>query len=280
MAHQAGYAKLAEPAHHLVEMLGIDIEPDLRVLNLETVDAREAVEAGGRPLQHDGDGSARQVAHLLQGSALLRAAQPNDAEAVAEGLDLGQDVAGEQHCPALGLDLPDAVLEDGLHQGVEAGRGLVEEQELGVGGERRHQADLLAVPLGVGARLLGRIELEAQEKLVPPPPVEVAAEPAEEIDDLSPAEVRPQAHLAGYVRETAVQRHRVAPWVTAEKRDAPCVGAKEAKQDSDGRGLARAVGSEEAVDLACFNLQIEPVQSAGRSEALDEPGHDDRWRHA
>src|SRR5439155_19499693 len=116
-------------------------------------------------------------------------------------------------------------------------------------------------PLGVHARLLGRIELEALEKLVPPPPVEVAAEPTEEIDDLSPAEVRPQAHLAGYVRETAVQRHRVAPWITAEKRDAPCVGAKEAKQDSDGRGLARAVGSEKAVDLACLNLQIEPVQS-------------------
>ena len=144
------------------------------------------------------------MAQLLQGSALLRAAQPNDAEAVAERLDLGQDVAGEQHGPALGLDLPDAVKEDGLHQGVEAGRGLVEEQELGVGGERRHQADLLAVPLGVRARLLGRIELEALEKLVPPPPVEVAAEPTEEIDDLSAAEVRPQAHLAGYVRETAV----------------------------------------------------------------------------
>src|SRR5437867_9258395 len=59
-------------------------------------------------------------------------------------------------------------------------------------------------PLGVHARLLGRIELEALEKLVPPPPVEVAAEPTEEIDDLSAAEVRPQAHLAGYVRETAV----------------------------------------------------------------------------
>src|SRR5439155_8871408 len=146
MANQAGDAKLAEPAHHLVEMLGVDVDLDLRVVNFETVNAGEAVEARDRRFQLGGDRGARQVAQLLQGFALLRAAQPNDAEAVAEGLYLGQDVAGEQHGPALGLDLPDAVLEDGLHQGVEAGRGLVEEQELGVGGERRHQADLLAVP--------------------------------------------------------------------------------------------------------------------------------------
>src|SRR5262245_24068412 len=192
------------------------------------------------------------MAHLLQGSALLRAPQPNDAQAVAEGLDLGQDVARKQHGPALGPDLPDAVLEDGLHQGVETGRRLVEEKEFGVGGERRHQANLLAIPFGVGSRLLGRIELEALEKLIPPSQVEVAPEAAEEIDDLAPAEVRPQAHLARHVRETAVQRDSVAPRVTAEKRDLARVGAKQAEQDADGRGLARTVGSEETVDLACL----------------------------
>ena len=157
MAHKGCDAKLDEPEHHLVEMLGVDVDVDLRVVNLETVNAGEAVEARGRRFQLGGDRGARQVAHLLQGSALLRAAQPNDAEAVAEGLDLGQDVAGEQHGPALGLDLPDAVLEDRLHQGIKAGCRLVQEKEFGVGGERCHQTNLLAVALGVGARLLGRI---------------------------------------------------------------------------------------------------------------------------
>src|SRR6266568_3284186 len=90
------------------------------------------------------------------------------------------------------------------------------------------QTNLLAVPLGVGARLFGRIELKALEKLVAPPPVQVAPEAAEEIDDLSAAEVWPQAHLAWHIGETAVQRDGVTPWITAEKRDSPRVGAKQA----------------------------------------------------
>ena len=52
VAQQAGDAKLAQPAHHVAEMLGVDIKPDKRVVNLETMNFGE-VEAGGRRLQLD-----------------------------------------------------------------------------------------------------------------------------------------------------------------------------------------------------------------------------------
>ena len=85
---------------------------------------------------------------------------------VAERLDLGQDVAGQQHGAAVGLALGvDPLLEDRLHQRVEAGGRLVEEQQLDVGGERGDQGDLLPVALGVGAALLARVEVEALEQL-------------------------------------------------------------------------------------------------------------------
>ena len=50
----------------------------------------------------------------------------------------------------VGSELLDAVAEDLLHQRVQPGRRLVEEQQLHVGRERRDQGDLLPVALGVG----------------------------------------------------------------------------------------------------------------------------------
>ena len=104
-----------------------------------------------------------------QGAALLRVAHADDAQPIAQRFDLGQDVAGEQHRSSLGLHLANAVLEYRLHERVESRRRFVEDQQLGVGGQRRDQADLLAVALGVGAGLLGRVELEALEQLVAAP---------------------------------------------------------------------------------------------------------------
>ena len=98
-------------------------------------------------------------------------------DAVAQRLDLGEDVAGEQDRAAARALLGDALAEDLLHQRVQPGRRLVEDQQLDVGGQRGDQRDLLAVALGVGAALLGRVELEALEQLGAALLVEPAAQP-------------------------------------------------------------------------------------------------------
>ena len=66
--------------------------------------------------------------------------------------------------------LLDAGLEHRLHQRVEPGGRLVEDEQLGVGGERGDERDLLPVALGVRAALLRRVELEALEQLGAPLP--------------------------------------------------------------------------------------------------------------
>ena len=72
--------------------------------------------------------------------------------------------------------------EDLLHQRVQAGGRLVEQQQLDVGGERGDQRDLLPVALGVGAALLARVEVEPLEQLVAALLVQPAAQPAEQVD--------------------------------------------------------------------------------------------------
>ena len=160
---------------------------------------------------------AGQVAQLGQRPGLDRPARADDRHPVAQGLDLGEDVAREQHRPPVLARLLDAGLEDGLLERVEPRGRLVEHEQLGVGGERGDERHLLAVALRVRAALLGRVELEALEQLRPPLRVEPAAERAEQVDRLAAGERRPQVHVTGHVGEPAVQRDGVVPRVAAEQ---------------------------------------------------------------
>ena len=55
------------------------------------------------------------------------AAGPDDRDPIAQRLDLGEDVAGQQYGPARIAQLADDVLEDHLHQRVETGGRLVQQ---------------------------------------------------------------------------------------------------------------------------------------------------------
>ena len=114
-----------------------------------------------RPGRGCAAGAAARQRAGLHGPALA-----DDRDPVGQPLDLAEDVAGQQHGRARGRVLGDALVEDLLHQRVEPRGRLVEDQQLGVGGEGRDQRDLLPVALGVGAALLGRVELEPLEQLV------------------------------------------------------------------------------------------------------------------
>ena len=106
----------------------------------------------GRPAGQLGrDRGAGQVAQLGQRAGLDRPPVADDADPVAQRLDLGQDVAGQQHGAARRRAPRGCTsLEHRLHQRVEAGGRLVEEQQLDVGGQRGDEGDLLPVALRVG----------------------------------------------------------------------------------------------------------------------------------
>src|SRR6202044_2444054 len=115
---------------------------------------------------------------------------------------------------------------------------------------------LLPVALGVGARLLGRVEVEPLDQLLAalalalPGGRASPAEPDEQVDDLAAGHRRPERAVAGHVREPAVQGGRVPPGIAAEQGNIAAVLAEQAEQDADRGGLARAVRAEEGVHLA------------------------------
>jgi len=55
-----------------------------------------------------------------------------------------------------------------LHQRVQSRGGLVQQEELGLGRERRDERDLLTVALGVRAGLLRRVQIESLHELIAP----------------------------------------------------------------------------------------------------------------
>ena len=172
------------------------------------------------------------------------------------------------------------VLEDLLHERVEPGGRLVEEEQLDVGGQGGDEGDLLPVALGVGPALLRRVELEALDQLGAALLVDAAAQPAEQVDDLAAGEVGPERDVAGHVGEPAVQLVGVAPRVAAEEGGAAAVGAQQAEQDADGGGLPGAVGAEEAVDLARrAPSRSRPSRATVRPKRLVQAGGPDRRAH-
>ena len=165
-------------------------------------------------------------------------------------------MAGEQHRSPLGLHLANAVLEYRLHERVESRCRFVEQEQFGIRRQRRNQSHFLPVPFRIGAGLLGRVELKTFEKLVAPPPIEVAPQPTEQIDHLPSRQVRPQTDLAGHVGQPAMQRDSVAPRVASKQCDLPGVRAEQPQQQTDGRRLARAVRPEKSVDLASLDSEV------------------------
>ena len=68
-----------------------------------------------------------------------------------------------------------------------------------------------------------------------------------------------------------MQRHRVAPGVTAEQAGLTGVGSEEAEQDADRGRLPRAVRPQEAVHLTRRDGELEAVERPRRAEGLHEP---------
>jgi hypothetical protein len=195
---------------------------------------------------------------------------PQDPDAVAHGLDLAEDVRGEQdRLPAL-LGLLRARSERHLHQRVETARRLVQQQEIRAGGERRDQLYLLTIALGERSHLLARVQLEALDEPIAVGGVGAAMQPGQELERLPARQRRPQERLPGDVREPPVRGDRLRPGVDAEQLGPAGRRAVEPEQESDRGRLAGAVRPEVAVYLALLDDQIELVERDRLAVALGE----------
>ena len=268
-----------EPGEEVADLRAVDEAGEPVPVDGDIVGAGEGRQIRWWRSQFGRDMGAGQMSQLGERARLDDASGADDAHVIAELLDLGEDVARQECADALIAPLADDVGEDALHEWVQARRGLVEQEQFDVGGEGGHEGDLLPVALGIGAALLRRVEVEAFDQIGALGLVQSAAGPAEQVDDLAAGEIGPEGDVARAVRETAVQRRRVGPRVAPEQAGGPAVRAEQTEQDPDRRGLARTIGSEEAMHLTGFDLQVEAVQRPGRPEGLDEAGDIDDMCH-
>src|SRR5262245_1077234 len=96
VAHQTSHAELGEPAHRALELVVVDVEANAATVDVEAVNPGQRSEAIGRVQDLGNDRRSRHSAQLVEGPALLRPAETNDAHAVTQRLDLREDVARQQ----------------------------------------------------------------------------------------------------------------------------------------------------------------------------------------
>ena len=99
--------------------------------------------------------------------------------------------------------------------------------------------------------------------------------PRDEAQVLADRQVLPQRESLRHVADVALDRLRLAPDVEAEARPFAAVGRQQPAQHPDRRGLAAAVGTEEAEDLAAAHGQREILDHVVVAEALVEAAHVD-----
>lgn len=118
---------------------------------------------------------------------------------MANVLDLVKDVGGQEDgLPAPGR-LPYQRLEPGLHERVQAGRRLVQQQHVRPGHQRRDQRELLPVALGVGAGPLSRVEPQPLDEFVPERHVHMAVQVPKIRQRLHTGQLRPYRYVPGDV---------------------------------------------------------------------------------
>ena len=202
----------------------------------------------------------QQVGDLAE---LLQLAVVQDRDPVADVLHVGQQVAAQDDRLALVAQLADQVLHLGRADRVEARGRLVEQDQLGVVDQRLGQADPPLHALGVFAELAclaafrPTMSISRSTRLRPLGRRDVE-QPAVEVERLLGVEELVEVRLLGQVADPLVLGD-VGGRLVEDQRLA-LGGEEQAEQQLDRGRLARAVGAEQAEDLAPMDLQVERLQ--------------------
>src|ERR1017187_8066380 len=203
------------------------------------------------------------------------AALAEDEDGVGDLLHYFEDVgAVENHALPGGEGMKQAA-EDHGGVDVEAGEGLVEDEELGIVEQAGEEEDLLAHALGVPSEPGVAIVPEADEakELVHfgfEDAARDAAQTAGELEVFAAAEVRIEVGLLGDVAEAALEAFEIAADVLTVEEDAPTGGLEQSGEHLDGGTLAGAVGAEIAQDLAGADGDADRVHGGRADEGLGE----------
>ena len=254
---------------------------------------RVALEVAGERRPVDGDrrhaGDAREVGRIAlepqldpplaareeRRHVLVRdqTARPHHGDAVADPLDLGQHVRGEQHRPPGPPDVVDDRVERPLHERVEAFGRFVEDRQLRIVLQRLDDPELLAHASRVVADRpaeRSRIELEAVAQRRAPD-----GRPAGEVGEVVEVALTRQAVVerdaAGQVAGVGADGHGLGDDVPPEHSRRPGRRVQEPEQEPDEGALAGAVGPEEPEHLARADVERDVVERRDRRAAMPQP---------
>ena len=271
--------------------------PALRVLH-HHVQARAEdrdLARPGRAVQHVervGGTRTRDLEHRVAGEHLLElrhAAQRGQPAGVDEGqamavLRLLQVVRGDEHRHAGRGHLVDERPEAAAGEGIDAARGLVQEDDARAVQDRAREGQLLPPAAGQLARQAMLLPAQARHLDRPLLPLARGGTPqavhaAEEADVLQRRQVLVQAEALAHVADAALHALRVPRDVDAQHARGAAGGAQQAAHHADRRGLARTVRAQEAEDLALPHVEGEAPDRHEVAEALREVSQLDRGRH-
>ena len=193
-------------------------------------------------------------------------------------LGLVHVVGRDQHGDALGGEVVDLVPELAPRLGIDAGRGLVEQQQLRL----RQDAGAERQPLLPAARQLAGKLIGAGGK---PEPADRLArrlarighaiDAGDEFEILANGQIGVEAEALRHVADIALDRVGLRADVVAEAGPLAGIRREQPAQHAQRRSLAAAVRPEKAVDLALRHLQAEVVHDRAWAEALGEAVHVD-----
>src|SRR5579872_1078199 len=213
----------------------------------------------------------------------LAAAEQSDA--VADRLDLIEQMRGQHDRHAVGFQRADEVEEFARRLRIEAAGRLVENgearplhQDFGDGEALAHAARISLDPL---LRRLG--EAHAFQRFGDAR-ISLAAWQADEPGDVAQiggaGEIVVEAELIGHIAGAALDFERLAQGIEAGDAGEARCRLGQAEQHQDRRRLAGAVRAEQAEHFALFDRQIEAIDRQRRSVALGQRLRaDDRLAH-
>ncbi len=188
---------------------------------------------------------------------------------------------GDQDGDAVGTQPADHLLDAVDGDRVDAGEGLVQEHDLGVGDQGPGDLQAASFPAGERQRFcLSQLsDVELLEELIAPAAAGRAIHPqhlhhAQQV--LLDGELAEDARLLGEIAHAAVAGaavHGPAGDVDALEPDLAGVGLDHAAGHAEAGGLAGAVGAQQADDLAAPDLEVDAVDDAADAVDLDQPFH-------
>lgn len=198
------------------------------------------------------------VAEVFGFAAFADDAVVEDGDVVGDGFDLVEQVAGEEDGDAAALQEVDDVAEEVFSgDGVQAERGVVEDDQFGMVAEGQQEGEAGVLAFGEGLDFGILREAEQVGEFIGEGRVPIRIEACDPFDD--PADGHPAVHLLvfGHVADALADVEGVFEAVQAEHGRRAGGGFLQTEERLDQRGFAGAIAAEKAEDGAFGDFQID-----------------------